>query len=147
MKGDIKRIRETMTSSIFEVFEKMFYIFLEPLDIRYDGYDIQTAISFKGTTSGHVMILFSKEIARAMFQNMLGVEEDDIARQDMEDCSKEAINMVCGNFLRRLYDTQVFNLSMPTFTEYKSENLELDDDICRMDFNSDNGKIGVMVKI
>jgi len=114
---------------------------------RYDGYDIQTAISFKGTTSGHVMILFSKEIARAMFQNMLGVEEDDIARQDMEDCSKEAINMVCGNFLRRLYDTQVFNLSMPTFTEYKSENLELDDDICRMDFNSDNGKIGVMVKI
>ena len=147
MKGDIKRIRETMTSSIFEVFEKMFYIFLEPLDIRYDGYDMQTAISFEGIISGHVIILFSKEIARAMFQNMLGVEEDDIARQDMEDCSKEAINMVCGNFLRRLYDTQVFNLSMPTFTEYKSENLELDDDICRMDFNSDNGKIGVMVKI
>ncbi len=147
MKGDIKKIRETMTSSIFEVFEKMFYIFLEPLDIRYDGYDIQTAISFKGTISGHVMILFSKEIARAMFQNMLGVEDDNIARQDMEDCSKEAINMVCGNFLRRLYDTQVFNLSMPTFTEYKSENLELDDDICRMDFDSDNGKIGVMMKI
>ncbi|MFO8239724.1 MAG: chemotaxis protein CheX [Dissulfuribacterales bacterium] len=147
MKGDIKKIRETMTSSIFEVFEKMFYIFLEPLDIRYDGYDIQTAISFKGTISGHVMILFSKEIARAMFQNMLGVEDDNIARQDMEDCSKEAINMVCGNFLRRLYDTQVFNLSMPTFTEYKSENLELDDDICRMDFDSDNGKISVMVKI
>lgn len=147
MMEDIKRIRQTMTSSIFEVFEKMFYIFLEPRDTRYDGYDMRTDISFEGTISGHVIILFSKEIARGMVQNMLGLEDGDIPGKVIEDCSKEATNMVCGNFLSRLYNTQLFNLSVPTFTEYKSENLESGDDICRMDFDSDNGRMGVMVKV
>ncbi|OPL16158.1 MAG: hypothetical protein AVO38_08790 [delta proteobacterium ML8_D] len=136
-----------MTSSIFEVFEKMFYIFLEPLNSRYPGYDVRADISFEGTISGNVSILFSREIARAMVQNMLGLEDGDIPVKVIEDCSKEATNMVCGNFLSRLYNTQVFDLSMPTFKECKSENLESGDDICRMDFDSDNGKMGVMVKV
>jgi CheY-specific phosphatase CheX len=136
-----------LTSSIFEVFEKMFYIFLEPLYVRYDGYDMGAAISFKGTISGDVRILLSKEIAKTMVQNMLGLEDGDIAGKDIEDCSKEAINMVCGNFLSKLYNTQLFDLSMPTFKDYQSENLESGDAICRMDFDSDSGKIGVMVKV
>jgi hypothetical protein len=36
---------------------------------------------------------------------------------------------------------------MPTFKDYQSENLESGDAICRMDFDSDSGKIGVMVKV
>jgi CheY-specific phosphatase CheX len=105
------------------------------------------AISFKGTISGDVRILLSKEIAKTMVQNMLGLEDGDIAGKDIEDCSKEAINMVCGNFLSKLYNTQLFDLSMPTFKDYQSENLESGDAICRMDFDSDSGKIGVMVKV
>ncbi|MBW1718862.1 MAG: chemotaxis protein CheX [Deltaproteobacteria bacterium] len=147
MKENIKRIRETMTPSIFEVFEKMFYVFLEPLDIRYDEYGMEAAISFEGTISGDVRILFSREIVRAMVQNMLGLEGDEIAVQDMEDCSKEAVNMVCGNFLSRFDSTKVFNLSAPTFKESQPECFESGEDICRMDFDSDNGKVGVVVKI
>ena len=147
MKENMEKIRETMTPSIFEVFEKMFYIFLEPLDIRYDEYDMEAAISFDCTISGDVRILFSREIVRAMVQNMLGLEGDEITGQDMEDCSKEAVNMVCGNFLSRLDSTKVFNLSTPTFKEGQPECLESGEDICRMDFDSDNGKIGVIVKI
>ena len=147
MKENMEKIRETMTPSIFEVFEKMFYIFLEPLDIRYDEYDMEAAISFEGTIGGDVRILFSREIVRAMVQNMLGLEGNEITGQDMEDCSKEAVNMVCGNFLSRLDSTKVFNLSMPTFKEGQPECLESGEDICRMDFDSDNGMIGVIVKI
>ena len=143
MKENMEKIRETMTPSIFEVFEKMFYIFLEPLDIRYDEYDMEAAISFEGTISGDVRILFSREIVMAMVQNMLGLEGDGITGQDMEDCSKEAVNMVCGNFLSRLDSTKVFNLSSPSFKE--PGDLESGEDICRMDFDSDYGKIGVMV--
>jgi CheY-specific phosphatase CheX len=149
MKENMKRIRETITPSIFEVFEKMFYIFLEPLDVRNNEneYDMEAAISFEGTISGNVKILLSMEILRAMVQNMLGLEGDEIAGQEMEDCSKEAANMICGNFLSRLDSTEAFNLSTPTFKESQSEYLESGDDICRMDFDSDNGKIGVIVKI
>jgi CheY-specific phosphatase CheX len=143
----MEKIKETMTPSIFEVFEKMFYIFLEPLDIRYDEYDMEAAISFEGTISGDVRILFSREIVRAMVQNMLRLEGDEITGQDMEDCSKEAVNMVCGNFLSGLDSTNVFNLFTPTFKEGQPECLGSGEDICRMDFDSDNGKIGVMVRV
>jgi CheY-specific phosphatase CheX len=143
----MEKIRETMTPSIFEVFEKMFYIFLEPLDVRNNEYDMEAATGFKGTMSGDVRILLSREIVRAMVQNMLGLEGDEITGQDIEDCSKEAVNMVCGNFLSKLDSTKVFNLFTPIFKEGQPECLESGEDICRMDFDSDNGKIGVMVKI
>jgi len=140
----MEKIRETMTPSIFEVFEKMFYIFLEPLDIRYDEYDMEATISFDGTISGDVKVLLSRSIVKAMVQNMLGLKEDEITGQDMEDCSKEAVNMICGSFLSRLDSTKVFNLSSPSFKE--PGDLESGEDICRMDFDSDNGKIGVIVR-
>ncbi|PXF55190.1 MAG: hypothetical protein C4B57_04565 [Deltaproteobacteria bacterium] len=144
MKENMEKIRETMTPSIFEVFEKMFYIFLEPLDIRYDEYDMEATISFDGTISGDVKVLLSRSIVKAMVQNMLGLKEDEITGQDMEDCSKEAVNMICGSFLSRLDSTKVFNLSSPSFKE--PGDLESGEDICRMDFDSDNGKIGVIVR-
>ncbi|MBW1926477.1 MAG: chemotaxis protein CheX [Deltaproteobacteria bacterium] len=145
MKENMEKIRETMTPSIFEVFDKMFYIFLEPLDIRYDEYDMEATISFDGTISGDVKVLLSRSIVKAMVQNMLGLKEDEITGQDMEDCSKEAVNMICGSFLSRLDSTKVFNLSSPSFKE--PGDLESGEDICRMDFDSDNGKIGVMVRV
>ena len=144
MKENMEKIRETMTPSIFEVFDKMFYIFLEPLDIRYDEYDMEATISFDGTISGDVKVLLSRSIVKAMVQNMLGLKEDEITGQDMEDCSKEAVNMICGSFLSRLDSTKVFNLSSPSFKE--PGDLESGEDICRMDFDSDNGKIGVIVR-
>ncbi|MEA1867509.1 MAG: chemotaxis protein CheX [Thermodesulfobacteriota bacterium] len=136
-----------MIPSIFEVFEKMFYIFLEPLYVGYDDYDMEAAISFEGTMSGDVRILLSGNIARAMVQNMLGLEENEITGQDMEDCSKEAVNMACGNFLSKIDSTEAFNLFTPNFKEGRPEGLESGEDICRMDFDSDNGKIGVIVRL
>ena len=149
MKENMERIEKTMTSSIFEVFEKMFYIFLEPLDAgsRYDEYDMEAAIGFDGTMSGNVRVLLSREIVMAMVQNMLGLRGDEITVQEMEDCSKEAVNMVCGNFLGRLDNREAFNLSLPTFKEGRPRGLESGKDIYRMDFDSDYGKMGVIVRI
>lgn len=141
----MKKMRETMTPSIFEVFEKMFYIFLEPLDVGNNEYDMEAAISFESSISGDVRILFSRNIVKAMVQNMLGLKGDEITGQDMEDCSKEAVNMVCGNFLSGLDSTKVFNLSTPTFKEGRPQDLESKEDICRMDFDSDSGKISVIL--
>jgi len=147
MKENMEKIEKTMMPSIFEVFEKMFYIFLEPLDRQYHEYDMEAAIGFEGVMSGEVKILFSKDIVKSMVQNMVGIDEDKISIQDMEDCSKEAANMVCGNFLGRLDSREVFNLSSPTFKEGRPGGLESGKDVYRMDFDSDNGKICVMVRI
>lgn len=146
MKENMKKIQETMTISIFEVFEKMFYIFLEPLDGEYNAYDMEAAIEFEGTTSGEIRILLSMDMVKTMVENMLGLAEDEITGQDIEDCSKEAANMIAGNFLGNLDSTEAFNLSIPTFKlEYSG--LPAGENACRMDFDTDGGNIGVVIEV
>lgn len=113
----MKKIPEILRVSIFEVFEKMFYIFLEPLDDESIGYDMEAAIRFDGCLKGEIRILLSMDMAENMIQNMLGLEKDEITSQIIEDCSKEAANMICGNFLGKFDSTKVFNLSIPTFVQ------------------------------
>ena len=138
-----KKIEETMRSSIFEVFEKMFYIFLEPLDDESNDYDMEAAIKLDGFLNGKIRILLSMDMAKAMIQNMLGLEEDEITTQKMEDCSKEAVNMICGNFLGKFDSTKVFNLTIPSFS-MEIASIEPDKNACRMDFASDEGSVGVI---
>jgi CheY-specific phosphatase CheX len=142
----MEKIQEIMRISIFEVFEKMFYIFLEPSDGMGDDYDVEADIVFNGPVRGSVRILFSLDIANAMVQNMLGLGDDEITEQDTEDCLKEAVNMVCGNLFGKLDSTKVFNLSVPTFTR-QPESLEMGETTHRIDFDSDDGKVGFIVAL
>jgi len=135
-----------MRLSIFEVFEKMFYVFLEPLDAEGNEYDMEAAIRFEGSLSGEIRILLSMDIVKAMIHNMLGLKEDEITTQRMEDCSKEAVNVICGNFLGKLNSAKVFNLSAPIFRK-QTGSLELGKNACRMDFDSDGEKVGVVVEV
>ena len=146
MKESMKKIEEMTRLSIFEVFEKMFFIFLEPGDDKGNEYDIEAAISFEGFLSGAIRILLSLDILNNMLQNMLGLAEDEITTQRMEDCSKEAVNMICGNFLGKFDSTKLFKLSTPTFSQQHGS-LALDKNACRMDFEADAGKVGIVVTL
>ena len=146
MKEDMKKIEEMMRLSIFDVFEKMFFLFLEPLSVGYGEYDVESSIRFDGRISGKVVILLSRDIVKAMVQNMLGLRDDEITTQHMEDCSKEAVNMICGNFLSKLDSVSVFNLSIPSL-RMESTGVESGENACRMDFDSDGGNVGVVVEV
>ena len=146
MKENMKKIEEMTRLSIFEVFEKMFFLFLEPLNDEGSEYDMEAAIRFEGFLSGEIRILLSMDIVKTMIQNMLGLKEDEITTQRIEDCSKEAVNMIGGNFLGKLDNSKVFNLSAPVFKEQPGD-LELVENACRMDFDSDGGKIGIVVTL
>ena len=146
MKENMKKIEEMTRHSIFEVFEKMFYVFLEHLDGECGEYDMEAAIRFEGFMSGEIRILLSMDIVKAMIHNMLGLNEDEITIQSMEDCSKEAVNMICGNFLSKFDGTEVVNLSTPIFKEQTGD-LKLTENACKMDFDSDGGKVGLIIKV
>ncbi|HUV49806.1 MAG TPA: chemotaxis protein CheX [Anaerolineae bacterium] len=142
----MKKIEEMTRLSIFEVFKKMFFVFLEPLDDEGNGYDVEAAIRFEGPVSGEIRIFLSTDLVKTMVQNMLGLQEDEITMQSMEDCSKEAVNMICGNFLGRFDSTKVFNLSVPTFSK-EIRSLELGKNAFRTDFDSDGGRVGMMATL
>lgn len=116
MMESMETMKQMMEISIFEVFEKMFFIFLEHSGDENNHYDHEASINFSGTVRGEVQLFISSRLARAMVVNMLGVEEGEVTEQDIEDCSKEAVNMVCGNFLGKLNnDQQSFDLTIPLY--------------------------------
>jgi len=146
MKENMKKIEKTMRLSIFEVFEKMFFVFLEPSESNNNKYTIEAAIRFHGTMDGEMKLLFSSAMINTMVQNMLDLKEGECDGQEIEDCSKEAVNMICGNFLGKFDSSEVFNLSIPTFNPECSE-ISPGDNSCRMDFDSDNGKVAVIIDV
>jgi len=101
-------------NAIFEVFEKMFFVFLEPLneDVKYD---IISSIKFTGSINGEIRVFFANGLVETMVQNMLSVNQKDVTAKMMEDSAKEAVNMIGGNFLHKLDSSKVFELSIPMF--------------------------------
>lgn len=140
------KIRQALTSSIFEVFERMFYVFLEPAD-RLDGeYDYLAGINFSGPLRGELTALFSLSLAEVMLKNMLNVGKDEINDQLMEDCLKESLNMICGNFLSKYDSGQVFDLSIPTYVSGRpaaGETTEKDSEAVTLDFLGGQGRLSV----
>jgi CheY-specific phosphatase CheX len=109
-----KKIQEMLMNAIFEVFEKMFFVFLEPIDEDIK-YDMVASIKFTGPMKGSIDLFFTHGVTETMVQNMLGVEVEGVTPKLIEDCTKEAVNMVSGNFLQKYDSSKVFDLSIPVF--------------------------------
>jgi CheY-specific phosphatase CheX len=140
----MKEMKKTMMAAIFDVFEKMFYVFLEPVNNENLEYDMEASIHFSGASKGGVMVLVSEGLAKIMVHNLLGLANEDITEQDVEDCMKEAVNMVCGNFLGKLDQTKVFDLSTPTFSRRPGEAMQ-GSIVYRLNFDSDGEGFGVIL--
>lgn len=112
---NIKKIEEMLMSSIFEVFEKMFFVFAEPLREEAPPCPLKAAIGFEGSYKGTMRIALTPELARVMAKNMLNLEEAEITEPIMADCIKESINMICGSFLRKVDPVHGCRMSIPTF--------------------------------
>lgn len=120
----IKKIQSSLMGSIFEVFEKMYYIFSEPLKSPGENYHLKSTINFSGSANGEIQIYLTKDIAETMVKNMLNIQQDEVNLPILADCVKESLNMICGNFLRKLDPEKVYNLSIPTF-DLISDNVNL----------------------
>jgi hypothetical protein len=67
---NIKTIREMLTRAIFEVFEKMYYIFSEPIEGHGEHYQMKSTINFSGSASGQIQIFLSRGIAEGMVKRI-----------------------------------------------------------------------------
>lgn len=121
--GNTLMMHQKLMDSIFEVFEKMFYIFLEPADKEAGTYNWRSSINFSGAFNGEMAALFSQTLAEVMVQNMLNIEREKIDESLIGDCLKEATNMICGNFLQKVDPALVFDLSLPAFTDITAAEL------------------------
>jgi CheY-specific phosphatase CheX len=140
------KIRQTLTNSIFEVFERMFYVFLEPAESPDGEYHYCAGINFSGPLSGELTAVFSGPLTEVMLKNMLNVGDSEINERLMEDCLKESVNMICGNFLSKYDSAQVFDLSIPTYTSCRQvENIKAgkDSEAVELNFSGGQGRLSV----
>ncbi len=140
--GNTKKIQELLMNSIFDVFEKMFFVFLEPCDEEMK-YDLATSIEFSGPVKGNLRAYLSTGIANSMVENMLGLETNEITDKTREDCAKEALNMIAGSFVHKLDAGKVFDLSIPAYEKKVGRfGMESPGDVNLL-FDSDGMSLGV----
>lgn len=141
---DTVKIQELLMNAIFEVFEKMFFVFLEPVDEDVN-YDMIASINFTGPVSGEIDVMLTSDLANAMVQNMLGVGEGGLTGKLVEDCVKESVNMIGGNFLQKYDSSKVFDLSIPVFKNESAvfAKTEAIEKTWRLSFESSEGLLGV----
>ena len=142
----MENIREILKESIFEVFEKMFFIFLEPGG-RILVHDYEASIGFDGPRRGEIRILLSLPVARLMVRNMLGLADEKEIGRHLEDCVKEAANMVCGNFLVNFDASRKFTMSLPTFSARPGPTPAVSEGVYAFDFDCEAGKMAVILTI
>jgi len=66
----------------------------------------------------------------------------------MEDCAKESINMICGNFVRQLDPERVFQLSIPSVATGKgpSTGARPEENLICLNFTAEGGYIKVSLR-
>jgi len=143
---NMKKTQEVLMNSIFEVFEKMFFVFLEPIDeeIRYD---MIASIHFSGPMKGDIRAYLSKPIASIMVENMLGMDPKEVTDKTMEDCAKEALNMIAGSFLNKLDSKKVFDLSIPAYDKKSGNYSKSSQSTIELIFDSDGQQMGIEMNI
>jgi CheY-specific phosphatase CheX len=148
---NIKKTSEMLMTSIFEVFEKMFFTFLEPLDEDEPAwnYDFVTKIQFIGPNKGVMSIYLTNGLAVTMVENMLNIDTEKISNELIMDIAKEAVNMICGNFVRKLDISKVYDLTIPTFEKASGafSFSESDTGKIALALESDGDQIGVVLTL
>jgi len=144
----METIRKMMKDSISEVFEKMFFVFLEEDEDGPVNCDVEAAIDFSSILSGQMKMFFDRELLRTMTRNMLNLDDDDdLSKETLLDCAREAINMVCGNFLTKIDVSDKFTLSIPRCMDVDASHSFFGDAEHRMILVSESGKLGLMIDL
>jgi len=105
-----------LKAATFEVFETMFFLFPESLkeaSVLFTDAAFQAWVPITGPKSFQVGLTVSPALAQKMATNFLGLEEDGLPEDKLEDVLREAANMVAGNFLSREGVSAAFRLESP----------------------------------
>lgn len=117
MDEDLRRV---IFETFSEVFETMFFTFLEPLEERPEmealgrGRFIEAAISYSGGFNGNFLFYFPWELGKNITVNFLGVDEDGVQDGQIMDTAAETANMAIGSLLGKLDPKGTASLAIPS---------------------------------
>jgi len=105
MDEDLRRV---IFATFSEVFETMFFTFLEPLEeapgkeaLGRDKF-VEATISYTEGCNGTFHFYFPWELGKNITVNFLGVDEDGASDRQIMDTAAETANMAIGSLLGKL---------------------------------------------
>ncbi len=147
----MEEIRQKLMESIFEVFERMLFVFLEPLDESGSISGPEASIHFDSDNiTGTCRLMVDQSLATIMAQNLMGDGCGELDKQCVGDCVKEALNMISGNFLSKYDRSRVFNLSIPELSDgamVGTASQVLTESDYQLYFDSDYGKVSMSMSM
>ncbi len=120
-------LRQTIFETFSEVFETMFFTFLEPLseppaaeEVNSAGGFIEALITYSGGNTGSFHFYFPIGLAKNITLNFLGVDEDEVEESQMTDTAGETANMAIGSLLGKLDPEGKCSLAIPEAKELEN---------------------------
>jgi CheY-specific phosphatase CheX len=124
--------RQAAVSATLNIFETMFFTFLDQLDDARSledskseiqgqeslpsedspGLNLKTEIRFSGQRSGSLVLTLPYELGETLAMNFLGFEEE-VTEMQILDMASELANMICGNMFSQLDKSAVYVLGSP----------------------------------
>lgn len=148
------QLKQLIEETFGEVFETMFFTFLEPIDelpgpdafVGEDAY-VQADISYHGPIAGLFSVYLPRRLAANITINFLGVDDDEVNLEQILDTAKETVNMVVGSLLGKIDPAGESKLHIPAANELdRLELAEILEEPGVFLFNSDYGPLWVVYK-
>ena len=140
-------LRQAIFETFSDVFEKMFFTFLEPLSEiplseqgKGSGKFVLAEINYSGGHNGNFSFYFPWELAKKITVNFLGVEDEGVRPAQIIDTAAETSNMAIGSLLGKLDPKGQSSLAIPQAQElvdFSPESLSVDPETCM--FNTEFG--------
>jgi len=122
---DSETMMKTMRQAISNVLETMFF---QPVQITDKNSTLQewfsdkqsllgAALKFTGPSEGSFFFIIPPKLAGKITANFLGLEEEEINEEQIEDTLKEALNMIGGHMLSLFDKEGDISLGIPELME------------------------------
>jgi CheY-specific phosphatase CheX len=118
-----EKIRKSLTESIFDVLENMFFLPVQQSNqhmslsdwFRKEEKLVGSELRFSGPSNGRFFLMIPLEEAQEASATFLGIEKDDVTQDQREDTIKEMLNMIGGRTLSGFDKEGVFHLELPEY--------------------------------
>lgn len=113
--------QEMLAEVLSSVLEEAAFFMIEPEPVpgQYDGEVFSATIDFEAARGGQLRLTASRNLARNLAANMLGIDPSDAeADEQGRNALGEILNVLGGAFITRHFGTKVpFQLGLPTVAD------------------------------
>ncbi|GIH97617.1 chemotaxis protein CheX [Planobispora siamensis] len=103
------------------------------------------AVSVTGAWEGHVVMSFSESASQMAASALLGIEEDEVSRDDIADAVGELVNVIGGNVKSLLPDGSLLSLPHVATIDEGVNKWPAAVEVCRLQGSWQNEPIAISV--